>query len=136
MRTTSYLTALGVLDAHDGTALQRDYLTDLARRHRGNRQAMADAAGVSEATIYRVLAAQALEGAAVELHAPRLATVQDLARVTGEETFQVVVQSPQQVTLRAGGRAFYRRTFDEALAAAIKWARAEKAAHEAGGRLV
>lgn len=134
--TPTYLTALGIIDAHDGTQTQREYLQALARKHRGHREAMAEDAGVSVATIYRVLAAQALHGAGAELEAPRCATVQDLASVTGLASFRLGVSPRGSVSLTAGGRVFHGPTYDAALDDALRWARAEKAARDAGGRLV
>jgi|FLOH01.1.fsa_nt_gi transcriptional regulator of acetoin/glycerol metabolism len=51
----SYLKALQIVDAHEGTTRARDYLRGLAKLHRGNRRAMAESAGVSVATLYRAL---------------------------------------------------------------------------------
>ena len=122
----TYLTALGIVDAHDGTSLQRDYLIAIARKHRGNRKAMAEDAKVSEATLYRAISAQALEGVQVEIEAQRIATVQELARLTARRTFKVSVNPDMAVLLRVADRSFIGQSFEAALLQAVQWARAEK----------
>lgn len=55
MPTISYVTALHVVDKHDGSSLCLDYLLRLAHDHQGHRGKMAKAAGVSEVTLWRYI---------------------------------------------------------------------------------
>ena len=55
MPKTAYITALHIIDRHDGTTRCMDYLLELARKHGGNRAAMAKEAGVCDVTIWRYI---------------------------------------------------------------------------------
>ena len=68
MPKTSYLTALHILDQRDGTSKCAEYIVELARKHKGNRKAMAAEAGVHDVTLWRYINMhqEALEELAVQ----------------------------------------------------------------------
>ncbi len=55
MPNISYITALHVVDQHEGTTRVVDLLIALAREHQGNRPKMAQALGVSTVTLWRYI---------------------------------------------------------------------------------